>query len=409
MTHPMKHPEEPIGPDAITLQLSLQGPSARERQDSLLGGKLIVKSPYGLKPMDRMLIEGSEVVPALHILTAAVNSATPAMALAALRPEAEVTYFHFDIFHARQAEMLAGGHRLRNLQCLCTADIPQAEAAPELILAEFRRDGEVGLTLEIIRQAHSRLAYGGKLLVTIDNSHDQWVRHQLEKEFGNITLAARDKNGLLYSVKRKDKPQAGETKESAKLHFTKHVDVKLGELQMEFETCYGTFSSDGLDDGSRALLDVMVPPEPCHAILDLGCGWGGMGILAAKMTGAQKLVMIDANARAVEMAKRNVEKHGLEGAEVRLESDAESILAGSEAGRFDAVIANPPYGTEYRVADMFITMAWRALRPGGQVWLVGKNNAHLVQKTEEAFGNVDVLRRRGYSVVTAVRGDTRKY
>jgi 16S rRNA G1207 methylase RsmC len=54
-------------------------------------------------------------------------------------------------------------------------------------------------------------------------------------------------------------------------------------------------------------------------------------------------------------------------------------------------------------------MAWRALRPGGRLWLVGKNNELMARRTEEAFGNLEILRRRGYSIVTAIRQDTRRY
>lgn len=393
----------------ITLQMSLLGSGRRPgREDLLLGGKLLVKSPHGLKPLDRLLLENSAELPATHIMSVALDNPIPALALAALHPEAQVTYYHYDLFHVRQAETLADGHRLTNVQCLCAADVPRLEQQPELVLTGFRTDDEVGLTLEVIRQAHAQMAYGGKLLSTINNLKDQWLRHQLEKTFGNLSLLAKDKHGLLYSVKRKDKPQ-GEEAPAEALRFIKHVPVSFGELQFEFETCYGTFSSDGLDDGSRALLEMMEAPESCNSILDLGCGWGAMGIIAARKTGAERVVMIDANARAVDMAKRNVEKQGLSDAEVRLEADVELMQNAAETGRFDLVISNPPYWTEFRVADLFIQMAWRALRPGGKVLLVGKNNPLMVTRTEEQFGNVEVLRRRGYSIVVGVKQDTRRY
>lgn len=400
-----------LQPDPAAVQITLPGTSDREgHHETLLGGKLVVKTPFGLKPLDRMLIEGSEAVPATRILSVMVPNTIPALALSALRSEAEVYYYHLDLFHVGQAEMQAGGHRLKNFRGVCEPDIPRLVPAPELILSEFRHDNEGGLVLELIRQAHERLARGGKLLATTNNPLDQWLRRQLEKTFGNLTLVSKTKHGLLYSAKRTDKAaDNGEGELPPALHFIKHIEVFFEGEKLAFETCYGTFSSEDLDEGSRALLDVMVPPEPCQAILDLGCGWGGMGILAARKSGAKKLTMIDANARAVEMARRNAQRHGLEEAQVRLEADVESIQAGGENGLYDAVVSNPPYATEFRVTDLFIAMAWRALRPGGKVWLVGKNNEHMTRRTEEVFGNVEVLRRRGYSVVTAIRQDTRVY
>jgi 16S rRNA G1207 methylase RsmC len=54
-------------------------------------------------------------------------------------------------------------------------------------------------------------------------------------------------------------------------------------------------------------------------------------------------------------------------------------------------------------------MAYRALRPGGQVWIVGKSNARMIQTAEEVFGEAEEFRRRGYSIIKATRADTRKY
>lgn len=410
MTQPLeKSARTPAQPSPEAVQISLAS-SPRSREQVLLDGRLVLRTPYGLKPQDRLLLEVANAYPANHILSVAMPMIAPALALAALRPDTRVTFFHYDLFYIRQAESQAGGHRLQNFQTLCQSDIPALEeGAPDLMLAEFRIDGEAGLSLELLHQAHDRLAHGGKLLAVINNPRDKWLRHQLEKIFGNLTQVARDKYSMIYSVKRTDRPADGAGELSPQAHFVKHVEVNFIPWRLEFETRYGTFKSDGLDDGSRALLDVFTPGEDCKSILDLGCGWGGMGILAAKKAGAERLVMIDSNARAVEMATRNAERLGPPQTEIHLEADVESVESGALMGQFDAVVTNPPYGTDFRVLDMFITMAWRALRPGGQVWIVGKSNPHMVTKAEELFENVEVLRRRGYSVVKGVRQDTRKF
>lgn len=397
----------PPAAEAVCITLS---DSSRARENRLLGGRLVVRTPYGLKPQDQLLLEVADSIPATRIMTIAMQVVVPALALSALRPQAQVSFYHYDLFPVRQVETLGGGHRLQNLETFCQSDIPQLEAPPELMLAEFRVDGEAGLTLELIHQAHDRLAYGGKLLTVINNPRDQWLRHQLEKTFGNLTQVARDKYSMVYSVKRTDRPPTGEEDVATpRTHFIKHTEINFAPWQLTFATRYGTFSSDGLDEGSRALLEMLTPPEPCGSILDLGCGWGAMGILAAKKANAERLVMTDANARAVEMAKLNGERLGPPRTEVHLEADVENIQSGAENGKFDLVITNPPYGTEFRVLDLFITMAWRALRPGGQVWIVGKKNPRMIQKAEEIFGNSEEFRRRGYSIVKATRGDTRRY
>ena len=105
--HPERKPVQ-ANEDAVRISLS-DGP--RSREQALLDGRLIVRSPYGLKPQDRMLLEAADSVPATRILTVAMFNPVPALALAALRPEASVSVYHYDLFHIRQAESLAGGHR----------------------------------------------------------------------------------------------------------------------------------------------------------------------------------------------------------------------------------------------------------------------------------------------------------
>lgn len=392
-------------------RLSLMGLSpAAGRQEQLLEGKLLIQSPHGIRPMDCMLIEGAAGAPFQRLLTATIPSALAAMAMAALKPEAEIIYYHFDLFHVRVAEMLAAGHRLQNFQCRCQSDVPRDEPPPDLILTEFNRDGETGLACELIQQAHGALAKGGRLLAAINNAQDRWLRQQLEKKFGNLTLLAKTKNNLLYSVKRTGRP--AETRADAAegaAHYVMKTEVNFGLDRLTFQTCYGIFSAHGLDEGSRALLEVMTPPDPCASILALGCGWGAMGILAARRTGAARLVMIDANARAVEMARLNALALGHAQALVRHEADAESIQSGADDGAFDLVISNPPYGTDYRVAEMFVEAARRALRPGGRLFVVAKNNPRLVRRVREVFGNLEELRRRGYTILAAVREDGRRY
>jgi 16S rRNA (guanine1207-N2)-methyltransferase len=198
----------------------------------------------------------------------------------------------------------------------------------------------------------------------------------------------------------------------------------------------------GLDEGSRALLEKMQPPEPCRAVLDLGCGWGAVGLIAARLLRPERLTMIDANARAVEMARRNAIRLGIgdcrleienqdrerhqasggqdagfqsairdpqsaiaPGLDVRLESDAESLSARDELGSYDLVLTNPPYATDFRVTERFIQVARFALRLGGRAFFVGKPNERLPARIDEVFGNHEIQSRRGYAVVSAVRRD----
>ena len=370
------------------------------RTERLAEGRLSVTTPKGLNPQDHLLIEGMEATPFTHALTAMTATALPALATRALHPEAACTYFHIDLFKARQAAALAAAHGIAGLECLCEPNMPALPEPPNLVLASFARDGETGLACEWVQQAWARLAKGGKLLAAINTPHDKWLRARLISVFGeHLTLLQKNPNALLYLVKKVGATPQPEH-ERASEQFIKHIEVAVGEDHLTFETCYGLFTSDALDQGSLALLEMLELPEPCASILDLGCGWGAMGIFAARRAKASRLMMIDANARAVQMARRNAAMHltGVD-AVVRHEADVQSLERPAEAGRYDVVVTNPPYWADLRVAERFIEVSRRTLRPKGALWLVCKQNPRLEECIQTAFGNLQVLRRRGYTVL----------
>ena len=135
----------------------------------------------------------------------------------------------------------------------------------------------------------------------------------------------------------------------------------------------------------------------------MGCGCGLVGLLIAKYLGpdAISLVMVDSHARAVEAATENAAKFGVE---------AEVILADNGTpermdGTFDVFVGNPPYYSDYRIADVFLGTAKRALRPGGVCYTVCKNAAGLEPVQKRYFTEVDVIKRRGYAVLKSHRDD----
>ena len=388
-------------PPRVTLSLLAEDDSRKGVPERMFRGQLTILTPLGLPALDRMLIETAHAIPATRIISSMVSNVVPALALALLRPESTIVFHHIDAFYTELAVKLAARHGLTNLQSICAPNVPEEGPAPELLLMQTRQDGVVGLTMELLRQAHLRLAPGGKLLITTNNTRDKWLSERLTDIFGTLTLAARGRKGRVYLSKRKGKPTAEELAAAGPLIFyTKEIDVEFYGTELKFETAYGTFSGDAIDTGSFALLETLREQGPLPAILDLGCGWGGLGLTAALLHETQALTMIDSNARAVEMARRNAARHGLaERAQVRLEADCGSVLNDpSEHGRYDAVITNPPYATEFRVVDIFLRAAHAALKVGGGLWLVGREHSEVTDRAQALFGNVELIKRRTYVI-----------
>ncbi|OPZ09445.1 MAG: Ribosomal RNA small subunit methyltransferase C [candidate division BRC1 bacterium ADurb.BinA292] len=401
----VNHPLKPAIAARPELSLALDAESATVRRERLAGGRIAITSPKGLHPRNALLVEAAAAAAGSHALTVMEPDGMAALVLRGLAPERRVGLWHLDLFHLERAVDVARQNQIERLEIHTGSELPVLDESPDLIILHTQIDSEAGLTLELVRQAHDRLAAGGKLLTCINNPRDQWLRRQLEKTFGNLTLFIKSKGGLVYSCKRTGKPGTDQDARPETRFYVKTVQVKARDTELPFETCYGVFSSDGLDGGSHALLDLLKYPEPCRSILDLGCGWGAMGILAAHWFGAERLVLIDANARAVEMARRNAQRHGLaERTEIRHEANLESLAREAETGAYDLVLSNPPYATDYRVTELFVQAAARALRAGGEAWMVGKNNPRLEALMTAAFGNAATQRHWGYDVVRAEKG-----
>jgi len=141
----------------------------------------------------------------------------------------------------------------------------------------------------------------------------------------------------------------------------------------------------------------MVLPEEGY-VLDLGCGYGPVGIVAAVSNPNLHVVMVDVNERAVWLAKENVKRNSVENIEVRCGFLYEPV----EEMKFDAVLCNPPVSAGMQILLQIVFNAPRHLRDDGSFQLVVRSrigSKRLQDELKKAFGNVKVLvRKSGYRV-----------
>ena len=170
----------------------------------------------------------------------------------------------------------------------------------------------------------------------------------------------------------------------------------------EFLTASGVFSKQRVDLGTRLLIESMLLPKKGCA-LDMGCGYGAVGIAAAAFNPRLYVILVDVNARAVWLARQNVEKNLVSNAEVRrgcLYAPVEDLI-------FDCVLSNPPVSAGLETVKAIIVEAPRHMACGGVFQMVVKSKIggkRLRTIFEEAFGNVEVLAREsGYRVLLSRR------
>ena len=178
------------------------------------------------------------------------------------------------------------------------------------------------------------------------------------------------------------------------------IGVSFGGDSVSFCTRAGVFSRDHIDPGSQLLLEV-ARIDRGQTVLDVGCGYGALGVLLARC--GASVTMTDVDVRATRCAAENADL-----ADVRAEVHTADLYDAVVGRSFDAVVANPPFHAGHTFAQPFILGARRHLRPGGRVWLVVMRSEPYRKLLQDHFGNGEtVAEMAGYTVLSAVKRGNR--
>lgn len=175
-------------------------------------------------------------------------------------------------------------------------------------------------------------------------------------------------------------------------------EIVVAGMRLPLVTDNGVFSKGGLDFGSRVLIETVIDLVSIQGdILDVGCGYGPMGISLGKAT-KQHVTMVDVNERAVMLAQKNAEKNGVQ-AKVLVSSVYDSVTQRD----FNLIVSNPPIRAGKDIVHRIISESIDYLENGGHLVIViqKKQGAPSAQKKmEEIFGNVTLLtREKGYWIL----------
>ncbi|MGQ7331370.1 class I SAM-dependent methyltransferase [Streptococcus suis] len=182
-------------------------------------------------------------------------------------------------------------------------------------------------------------------------------------------------------------------------HDIHELQVRLLGQNFSFRTDAGVFSKKMVDYGSQVLLNALSIENEAR-LLDVGCGYGPLGISLAKVYQLE-VTMVDINNRAIELAKWNAEKNGVQA------TIFQSDLYQAVQGQFDAVISNPPIRAGKAVVHQVITGAKEHLKSGGRLTIViqkkqGAPSAKAIM--EETYGNCEIIKKdKGYYILESVK------
>ena len=181
----------------------------------------------------------------------------------------------------------------------------------------------------------------------------------------------------------------------------RHFKFTLLGFEFKFETDAGVFSKSEVDFGSRVLIDAFEMPEVEGDVLDVGCGYGPIGLSIAKANPERFVHMMDINSRAVQLAEKNAAVNGVQNVRI-FESDGLENVGNINVA---AILTNPPIRAGKEIIFRFYDDSYKKLVKDGELWVViqKKQGApSTMSHLEEMFEEVDVVeKKKGYWIIRA--------
>lgn len=174
------------------------------------------------------------------------------------------------------------------------------------------------------------------------------------------------------------------------------IYANIKEIDLRFETEASIFSPNSIDIGTLSMLSV-IDFMPGDKVLDLGCGYGVVGILAGKLIGEENVIMCDISEQAIECAQKNAALNGVGNINIILSDGYENV----EEKDFTVILSNPPYHADFSVPKKFIELGFGKLAVGGKIVMVTKRLDWYKNKLTSIFGGVKVQEVNGYYVFVA--------
>ena len=175
------------------------------------------------------------------------------------------------------------------------------------------------------------------------------------------------------------------------------------EIDLKFETSDGVFSPTAIDKGTLSMLET-VEFSKDDKVLDLGCGYGFVGIYASCYVCDGQIVMSDVSDEALRMTECNIELNAAKGIKLIKSYGLDSI----DDNDFTKILANPPYHEDFSVPKNYIEKGYKKLCIGGKMYMVTKRKDWYKNKFIAVFGGVRIEEINGYYIFIAEKRENKK-
>ncbi len=365
-------------------------PERKVHREKFAERQLELISRRGAKGPSRLLLKSLNFDLTGKALVFGDLKAYLAHALKMLFPEVEVTYHTFEAYELSQIDRVSKFNSDSPIQRSFSSALPGETSEYQTIFLGMPSAGDKRYFASLLHESYDLLKSKGKIYAAVDKRGDRWLRDNLEKLYGSVSVHHQTRTGIVF-VARKSSKKTVKTKS-----FKRQFGCELWKQPVVIESRPGNFSHGELDEGTLALSECS-DLNPTDKIIDLGCGNGVIGIGASKVLREGCALLVDSNIRSVRQARENV---------IRNEAEENCFcLVGKDLAcipdrSIDRVLTNPPYFGNFSISELFIREAERVLKPGGFLYLVTKAPEETYSILEEFFPESDIQpkNRRNYTV-----------
>ena len=347
----------------------------------------------------RLLIETMEVDPTDTVLDLGCGYGIVGLAAAGMAPQGRVYLADSNVVAVEATRRTLALNNVTNAEArLSDCASAVRDVAFDVVATHLPR-GKVAAR-QFIVDAAAVLKPGGRLyLVGHKRAGIKPFVAYAQEVFGNGKVVAL-KKGCRVAVCIKDE---GTTVPETDYHQWHEFSAEAGGQVYCFVSKSGIFSWDKLDAGTRVLVETN-KIRPADTVLDLGCGYGIVGLIAAEKARQGRVYLADSSVVAMEAARRTLALNGVTNAEVHLSDGAAAV----RDIRFDVVVTNPPFHqerqTDYNVAHQFIRDAASVLQRRGRLYVVANRFIRYEHQMNESFHQMSVAYEDNlYRVLLAVR------
>ena len=181
----------------------------------------------------------------------------------------------------------------------------------------------------------------------------------------------------------------------------KIINVDMFGKGFRFSTNSGVFSKDKVDYGTKLLLNNIVIHKKSGKLLDLGCGYGVLGVILGENYKNLDIDMVDVNERAVALANYNLKLNGVNGVNCYVSNIYEGV-----SSKYAYIVTNPPIRAGKDVLLQFLVSSYDHLVSDGQLWFVMRKDhgvKTMILRLQELFDVQIVCRDKGFYIVKCVK------